>query len=180
GILLLTGNIEYQGIFDERKNIVLFLLFGGGFMIQGAMEELLCRGFLYHTLKDRVSMPATITISTIMFILPHWSALFAGETIYGVIGIVNLIFISLIFTLLTIRFQSIWAACGLHSFWNFILSCILGLHLSGNDENIMAIFNMRSVGHNIWNGSIYGIEASVVTTLILALFSILLWIRRKS
>ncbi|MDE7446063.1 MAG: CPBP family intramembrane metalloprotease [Lachnospiraceae bacterium] len=178
GIIILTGDIEYHGIF-ERKNIILIVLFGGGFIVQGTMEELLCRGFLFHTLKDKVSTPVAIAISTIMFIIPHWSSLFAGETIYGVIGIINLILISLIFLLLTICFQSIWAACGLHSFWNFILSSIMGLNLSGNDENITAIFNMQSVGNNIWNGSIYGIEASVITTFILGFFSILLWVYCK-
>lgn len=48
---------------------------------------------------------------------------------------------------------------------------------------VMAIFNMQSVGNNIWNGSIYGIEASVITTLILGFFSILLlvyWKRVKN
>lgn len=174
GMITLTGNIEYHGIF-ERKNLLLLVLFGGGFIIQGTMEELLCRGFLFYTLKDKISLPVAVTISTIMFIIPHWSSLFAGETIYGVIGIINLILISLIFSLLTICSQNLWAACGLHSFWNFILSSILGLNLSGNDKNTTAIFNMQSVGNNIWNGSIYGIEASVITTLILGIFSILLW-----
>lgn len=174
GMITLTGNIEYHGIF-ERKNLLLLVLFGGGFIIQGTMEELLCRGFLFYTLKDKISLPVAVTISTIMFIIPHWSSLFAGETIYGVIGIINLILISLIFSLLTVCFQNLWAACGLHSFWNFILSSILGLNLSGNDKNTTAIFNMQSVGNNIWNGSIYGIEASVITTLILGIFSILLW-----
>lgn len=178
GMITLTGNIEYHGIF-ERKNLLLLVLFGGGFIIQGTMEELLCRGFLFYTLKDKISLPVAVTISTIMFIIPHWSSLFAGETIYGVIGIINLILISLIFSLLTICFQNIWAACGLHSFWNFILSSILGLNLSGNNKNTTAIFNMQSVGNNIWNGSIYGIEASVITTLILGIFLILLWVYWK-
>ena len=88
--------------------------------------------------------------------------------IYGVIGVINLILISVIFSFLTICFKSIWAACGLHSFWNAILYSVLGLNLSGNEETLTAIFNMQSVGDNIWNGSIYGIEASVATTIVLA------------
>lgn len=178
GLIILTGAIEYHGIY-EKKNILLIVLYGGGFIIQGAMEELLCRGYLFHTLKNKVSMPIAIVISTIMFIVPHCSSLFAGEMIYGVIGIINLILISLIFSLLTICFQNIWAACGLHSIWNFILYSIMGLNLSGNDENLTAIFNMRAVGNNIWNGSIYGIEASVITVFILGIFSIILWIYWK-
>lgn len=178
GLIILTGAIEYHGIY-EKRNMILIVLYGGGFIIQGAMEELLCRGYLFHTLKNKVSIPIAIAISTIMFIVPHCSSLFAGEMIYGVIGMINLILISLIFSLLTICFQNIWAACGLHSFWNFVLYSILGLNLSGNDENITAIFNMRSVGNNIWNGSIYSIEASVITVFILGFFSFILWIYWK-
>lgn len=92
---------------------------------------------------------------------------FAGKMIYSVIGIINLILISIIFSFLTIYFKSIWAACGLHSFWNAILYSVLGLNLSGNEETVAAVFNMKSVGDNIWNGSIYGIEASAATTVVL-------------
>lgn len=55
---------------------------------------------------------------------------FAGKMIYGVIGVINLILISVIFSFLTSCFKSIWAACGLHSFWNAILYSVLGLNLS--------------------------------------------------
>ena len=83
-------------------------------------------------------------------------------------AIVNLVLISLIFSLLTIRFKSIWAACGLHSAWNYILYSILGLNLSGKDERATAVFDMSSSGSNILNGADYGIEASIITTVVLA------------
>lgn len=166
-IIAATGNIEYQGII-ENADVLMIILLTGGFMIQGAAEEMLCRGIVLHALKEKTSLLTAVIVSTILFILPHWSSLFAGETIYGVIGVINLILISVIFSFLTIRFKSIWAACGLHSFWNAILYSVLGLNLSGNEETVTAIFNMQSVGGNIWNGSIYGIEASVATTIVLA------------
>ena len=177
-LIILTGNIEYQGIFSNT-NILMIILFIGGFIIQGAMEELLCRGLLLHTLKEKISLVGAIVVSTIMFIIPHFSSLFAEDIIYGVIGIINLILISIIFSLLTIRYKSIWAACGLHSFWNAILYSVLGLNLSGNDETVTAIFKMQSVGKNIWNGGVYGIEASLITTVVLAFVAIVIWVTNK-
>lgn len=176
--ILLTGSIEYLGIFENADTLMILLLVGG-FIIQGATEEILCRGIVFHALKEKTSLVVATAVSTIMFIIPHWSSLFAGETIYGVNGIANLILISLIFSLLTIRFQSIWAACGLHSFWNAILYSVLGLNLSGNDETVTALFNMQSVGENIWNGGMYGIEASAITMVVLALGTVLLWLINK-
>lgn len=176
--IVLTGNIEFQGVFKNANIPIIFLLFGG-FVIQGATEEFLCRGIVLQTLKEKTSLPIAIAVSTIMFVLPHWSSLFAGETIYGVIGVANLVLISIIFSLLTICFKSIWAACGLHSFWNAILYSILGLNLSGNDETVTAIFKMQSVGENIWNGGVYGIEASIITTVVLAIATVLIWFANR-
>lgn len=177
--IVLTGNIEYDGFF-ENAHIPMILLLIGGFIVQGATEEILCRGIVLHALKEKTSVWIAIAVSTILFIMPHWSSLFDDGTIYGVIGVANLILISIIFSLLTVGFKSIWAACGLHSFWNAILYSVLGLNLSGNDETVTAIFKMQSVGKNIWNGGQYGIEASVITTVVLALAAASIWyINRK-
>lgn len=172
--IVLTGNIEYQGFF-ENANILMIILSIGGFIIQGATEEILCRGIVLHALKEKAPLWIAIAVSTILFIIPHGSSLFEGGTIIGVIGVANLVLISIIFSLLTIYFQSIWAACGLHSFWNAILYCILGLNLSGKAETVTAIFNMQSVSNNIWNGGAYGIEASGITTVVLALTAAMIW-----
>lgn len=172
--IVLTGNIEFQGVFKNANIPIIFLLFGG-FVIQGATEEFLCRGIVLQTLKEKTSLPIAIAVSTVMFIIPHWSSLFAGEMIYGVIGVANLVLISIIFSLLTIRFKSIWAACGLHSFWNAILYSVFGLNLSGNDETVTAVFNMQSVGKNIWNGGEYGVEASIITTIVLSIAAAIIW-----
>lgn len=172
--IVLSGSIKYQGIF-ENVDIRMIVLLIGGFIVQGANEEILCRGIVLHALKENTSVWIAIAVSTVLFIMPHWSSLFDGGTSYGIIGVANLVLISIIFSLLTVRFKSIWAACGLHSFWNAILYCILGLNLSGNDETVTAVFKMQSVGKNILNGGIYGIEASVITTVVLALAVVLMW-----
>lgn len=176
--IVLTGNIEYLGVFKNSDIFVIVLLIGG-FIVQGATEEILCRGIIFHSLKEKTSLAVAMDISTLMFIIPHLSSLFDGEVIYGIFGICNLLLISTIFSLLTIRFKSIWAACGLHSFWNAILYTILGLNLSGNDKTVTAIFNMKSVGQNIWNGGNYGIEASVITTVVLAVATLLIYLANK-
>lgn len=173
--IVLTGNIEYQGFFGNA-DIMIILLLVGGFIVQGATEEILCRGIVLHTLKERTPTWFAIAVSTILFIIPHWSSLFEGDTIFGIIGVANLVLISIIFSQLTICFKSIWVACGLHSFWNAILYCIFGLNLSGNEETVTAIFNMQSVGKNIWNGGVYGIEASLITTVVLAFAAILIMV----
>ena len=172
--IVFTGSIKYHGIYNNADILMILLLFGG-FIIQGATEEILCRGIVLHTLKEKTSVAVAVNVSTVLFIMPHCSSLFEQGVVYGILGVCNLALISTIFSLLTIRFKSIWAACGLHSFWNAILYSVLGLNLSGNDETVTAIFNMQSVGKNIWNGGEYGIEASFITTVVLAIAAAIIW-----
>lgn len=172
--IVFTGSIKYHGIYNNTDILMILLLFGG-FIIQGATEEILCRGIVLHTLKEKTSVAVAVNVSTVLFIMPHCSSLFEQGVVYGILGVCNLALISTIFSLLTIRFKSIWAACGLHSFWNAILYSVLGLNLSGNDETVTAIFNMQSVGKNIWNGGEYGIEASIITTVVLAIAAAIVW-----
>lgn len=176
--IILTGSIEYHGVF-ENADILVIVLLTGGFVVQGATEEFLCRGVVFQSLKENTSVTIAMDISTLMFIIPHLSSLFDDKVIYGIFGIINLLLISTIFSLLTIRFKNIWAACGLHSFWNAVLYSILGLNLSGNAETVAAVFNMQSVGENIWNGGIYGIEASMITTVVLTIATVLIWFANR-
>lgn len=164
--IIMVGGFVYRGMYKSVDILTVFLL-TGGFMIQGATEEVLCRGIVLHTLKEKAPVGMAIAISTVLFVAPHLSSLFAGDLVYGIIGIVNLILISIIFSLLTISSGNIWTACGLHSFWNAILYCVLGLNLSGNDEKVTALFNIRSTGNTIWNGGEYGVEASIITAAVL-------------
>lgn len=171
--IMLTGMIKYNGVF-KSIDFVMILLMLGGFIIQGAMEEFLCRGIVLCSLKNKTSIPVAIWVSTALFIIPHLSTLSEGKPVYVIVGILDLILISVIFSLLTLRFNSIWTACGLHTIWNFILFNILGLNLSGKDETTAAIFDIQSVGQNVLNGGDYGIEASIVTAAVLAFAAIMI------
>lgn len=164
-LTVLAGAIRYNGIF-ERINTAMVVLMLGGFVFQGAFEELLCRGVVQQLLQKR-SVPAAVVVSAVLFALPHILNMDFSAPAITATAVLNLILISLVFSLLTIRFRSIWAACGMHSIWNYILYSILGLNLSGNDEITAAVFNMSTTRENILNGGAYGIEASIITTAVL-------------
>lgn len=173
GLSFLTGSIKYNGIF-EVVDYKLILAFMGGFIIQSAMEEVMCRGFLMTSLAKRVPIIIAIFISSLAFAWPHFSSLFKADLIYCIIGVINLLLVSAIFALYMINDGNIYIACGLHFFWNFILLNICGLNLSGKDGETAAIFNLSTNGNSILNGGQYGIEASILTTLVLTTCAVLL------
>ncbi len=166
--IALTGSIRFDGLFTD-PDVLMILLMLGGFIIQGAAEEFLCRGLVLCSLRDRVPLPVAVAASTLAFIYPHWSTLREFEPQYVFSGLLCLVVISCVFSFLTLKTKSIWAACGLHSVWNFCLSCILGLNLSGSEGASASVINMRAEGENLLNGGMYGIEASVVTAVVLAI-----------
>lgn len=168
--IMLTGSIRFEGLSKGTSTATLALMLGG-FIIQGAAEEFLCRGLVLCSLRDRVPLPAAIAASTLAFVYPHWSTLRDFEPKYIFSGVLCLAVISCVFSFLTLRTGSIWAACGLHSIWNFCLCCVLGLNLSGSEGASAAFIDMRSVGENLLNGGAYGIEASIISDIIIAVFA---------
>ena len=174
-LVVLAGAISYNGVFENINNGFILLMLGG-FICQGAMEEVLCRGIVMGLLMKRTSAPVAIGLSSVMFTIPHLFNMTLSGGVFIFFAIVNLFLISIVFSLLTLYYKSIWAACGLHSIWNFSLYNIFGMNLSGNGEIKAAVFDMRSVGNNILNGGIYGIEASVVTAIVLAVTVIILFV----
>lgn len=166
-VAVLAGAFMFNGIF-ANIDVKMVSMMALCFVFQGAMEEVLCRGVVQQLLIKKASVPVTLGVTAALFTIPHLGNMAGGSPAIIVVAIVNLVLISLIFSLLTIRFKSIWAACGLHSVWNYILYSILGLNLSGKDERVTAVFDMSSSGSNILNGADYGIEASIITTVVLA------------
>lgn len=173
--IMLAGAIRFNGVFaniDTPMVAVMLICF----VLQGAMEEILCRGIVHQLLIKKTSVPVTVGVSAALFTIPHLSGMSGGSPVIVAAAIVNLILISVIFSLITIRFKSIWAACGLHSIWNYILYSILGLNLSGIDGTVASVFDMTSVGSNILNGGEYGIEASIITTMVLSVSIVIIFI----
>ena len=61
-----------------------------------------------------------------------------------------------------------------HSFWNFLLFNVFGLNLSGAQAERTALLKLETDGATVLNGGAYGIEASIVTTLVLSAFLLIL------
>lgn len=165
-LLILFGAIKFVGI-NNNVNWLLFGLYFGGYLIQGFMEELICRGFILHRLKEKLPIIVAIIISILFFSIGHFDKMFNESALIGIIGILNLIIISLIFVVITLKNKNIYGATGFHFIWNFTLFSIIGLNLSGL-ETTNSIFKMEAV-NKFLTGYSYGIESSIVCTIMLSL-----------
>lgn len=165
-LLILFGAIKFVGI-NNNVNWLFFGLYFGGYLIQSFMEELICRGFILHRLKEKLPIIVAIIISILFFSIGHFDKMFNESALIGIIGLLNLIIISLIFVVITLKNKNIYGATGFHFIWNFTLFSIIGLNLSGL-ETTNSIFKMEAV-NKFLTGYSYGIESSIVCTIMLSL-----------
>lgn len=163
-LLIIFGAIKFNGI-NHNINCLFFILYLFGFLIQSTMEELICRGYILHRLKERIPIVFVILISILFFSIGHFSKLFDEGIIIGIIGILNLFLIGSIWAITTLKDKNIYSAIGFHFIWNFALFNIIGLNLSGI-ESANSIFKFTVVDPFL-TGSSYGIESSIITTIIL-------------
>lgn len=173
GVNCVFGSMMFNGLNTNVsvKNLVLWML---AFGIQGATEEIMCRGFLMKSLQKETSIPMAVVISSTAFVVPHLPSLIEADFAYAVVGIVNLYLISIVFSMLVLWRANIWIVCGLHSVWNFVLYWILGLSLSGSESVSKGIILFQVTDTNILNGAEYGIEASIITTIVLGILVFIL------
>lgn len=173
GINSVCGSMVFCG-FNTNVSIKSLVLWLFAFGVQGATEEIMCRGFLMKSLQKETSIPMAVVISSTAFVVPHLPSLIEADFVYAVVGIVNLYLISIVFSILVLWRANIWIACGLHSVWNFVLYWIFGLSLSGSESVSKGIILFEIKDTNILNGAEYGIEASIVTTIVLGIMVVVL------
>ncbi len=140
---------------------IILLLFGG-FIVQGMSEEFIFRGYLMNTLGGRHNPWIAVIVSSAAFSLAHILNpgfnlfIFFNLTLFGVFA-----------GLYMIAFDDIWGACAIHSIWNFTQGSLYGISVSGTGEN-ESVFRTTAISStNLLTGGDFGIEGSIITTIVL-------------
>ena len=165
--------LSFSGIAAGIDVVYLIALFFA-FLIQSLAEETICRGFLLPSLSKKTSLPLAIFVSSTAFALPHLSSLLSADTKFAVVGIINLYLVSVVFSLLFVLRSNIFIVSGLHCVWNFVLNGVMGLSVSGSDSNASGVLNFEVHSSNILNGGVYGLEASIIATVVLGISAVVL------
>ena len=152
---------------------VLVILFG--WIIQGATEEIVTRGWLLNVLSTKYNIGVGLLISSTLFGLMHLT-----NPNVNYIAVINIILVGLFYGLYVIKTNDLWAVCGMHSAWNFAQGNIFGFKVSGLDVSVGSLIDLNLVGSDFVTGGIFGPEAGITATFILlASIGILLFIDKK-
>lgn len=173
-VLALSGCIEFgssnsasTGV-NALGSVVVFLF---AYIIQGASEEILTRGWMFQVIGARYKPWLGFLISSVLFSLLHM-----GNNGANILAAINIFLIAVLFSLFVMKDKSIWGACGLHSAWNWTLGNLFGLSVSGTGEK-STLLDLNTTGNELISGGAFGPEASLILTGVLLL--IIIFISRQ-
>ncbi|NLO99105.1 MAG: CPBP family intramembrane metalloprotease [Clostridiaceae bacterium] len=160
-IAFLCGTVTYEG-YILGNGTGLLLLFLLGFIIQGMGEEVFLRGYFMVSVASRNSVLLAVISNSVLFALLH---IFNNGI--DVIPLINLMLFGIFASIYTLKTDSIWGICALHTTWNFAQGNIFGIKVSGIDTQVSLFsFKLKEAGALI-NGGAFGLEGGIAVTLVL-------------
>lgn len=169
-LLVLTGNVKLQ--MQEITMTAIFGIVGSlvAFLIQGATEEIVVRGWLFPVLSVRSRIWIGIVVTSFLFGFLH--LLNPGITI---LSISNIILVGVFAAFYVLKDSSLWGICAWHSIWNWAQYNVFGFAVSGMSMYSTPLFKPVTNGNEVLHGGSFGIEGSIITTIMLSIASIVLW-----
>ena len=152
-----------------------------GFIIQGSTEEILFRGWLMQLIASRHGLWIAVIGNSVLFALAHAGNIEPSKELY--VGLANIVLFGLFISLYAAREGSLWGVCGWHAAWNWLLGLGFGLEVSGQVvDTVPLIADLTGKEGAVWwlTGAAFGPEASLVTTAVLLLGTIVLVVRGRT
>ncbi len=141
--------------------VVLILI---GWIVQGATEEIITRGWLLPVIGARYNVILAIVISSSFFGLLH-----LNNSNIGFLPMINLILFGVFAAVYALREGAIWGVMGIHSAWNWAQGNIFGIEVSGNPVVGGTLFKFNQTGSQVISGGGFGIEGGTACTIVLVI-----------
>lgn len=166
----LCGGVKLQTVDFSETTISYVLSIIPFWYIQGGTEELLIRGWLLPIINKRSNLIIAIGISSSLFGFMHLS-----NNHVTVFSIMNIILSGIFMALYMLKTDNLWGVAALHGAWNFTQGNILGVSVSGvNVGKSLYHFKSRSNVADWISGGRFGIEGSLLTSLVLLVAIVIL------
>lgn len=170
---VLFGGLKIEGISPEFS-IGIFVAYLLGYMVQGMTEEVLCRGYFLGSYARRYPVYAAVLANSLLFASLH--LLNSG---ISVLAFINITLFGIFASIYFIRRGSIWGIGAFHSIWNLVQGNFYGIKVSGTPVGNTLFTTQAIAGKSLWNGGDFGMEGSLICTIVLTCGIIFLYIRKN-
>ncbi len=141
------------------------------FTVAAAFEEILFRGYPLQTLLLDVHPAIAVSVPSLLFGLGH-----AGNPHASALGIANTVLAGVWLSIAYLKTYRLWLPIGLHAGWNFTMSAVYGLTVSGIEERMgTSLLRAAQAGPAWLTGGRYGPEGGILVTVVLMGASFWLW-----
>jgi membrane protease YdiL (CAAX protease family) len=159
-ILVLGGYTSFEGFGWNNTGVggwlgSIFFLFAS-FILIAFNEELVFRGYQFVNIEEGLNTRWAVILTSLLFTLAHLENPSGGSFL----PIVGILLAGLFFAYAYLRTRTLWLVIGLHFGWNFSLSVIFGLTVSG--LNFPSIVKQSVSGPELITGGSFGPEAGLV------------------
>lgn len=131
-------------------------------VLVGVLEELLCRGLLFRITEKALGSWAALVLSALLFGGAHLPGVGAGFLAVAIAVLAGAFFAAAyMFT------RRLWLCIGIHVAWNYTLGTVFSVAVSGRESRGWVEGTLH--GPSWLTGGAYGLEASVLTLIVLLL-----------
>ncbi|MDC6366841.1 MULTISPECIES: CPBP family intramembrane glutamic endopeptidase [Flavobacteriaceae] len=165
-------HLSPDSIYKAYDLWIVYLMKSFRYLSGAVFEEILATSFLFVFLKN------SIGTNTQWYAHRNWLAIVVSALVFGfihgtnqnvtVLGVINLILFGALTTFNFAITKNLGFAVGFHSMWNFTQNVVFGLPNSGSPSESW-IFKTTLHAKPIISGGKFGIEGSLITSILLGL-----------
>lgn len=165
-LLAVAGSTRWVADEGTAWEYVAFLVQSLGFFaVAAAMEEALFRGYAFQALVQGIGAWPTALLTSALFAWAH-----TGNPNVGPIALANIFVAGVMLAVAYLRTRSLWFATALHLGWNWAMSALFDLPVSGLERDT-PLYDSVEQGADWWTGGVFGPEAGVAATVAVLLLT---------
>lgn len=165
GFSLAINEVEVTGIHFDLLHLAVSWSF---FLLVALTEEIMIRGYVLGLLlRHNINRFLALFISSVLFSLLH---IFNPN--FAFLPMLNLILAGFLLGASFLYTRNLWFPISLHLFWNWLQGPVLGYQVSGN--KMKGMFTLHLPEETVWNGGSFGFEGSLISSVLMVLFTILI------
>lgn len=162
--LVVLGQYQFDSIHLDTYSLAFTLFTIPFWILQGTAEELVTRAWLIPQLAKRTNLKVAIIISSSLFTLLH-----LGNSGITFLSAIDLFLFGVAMALYLLKTDTVWGVAGIHGAWNFAQGNLFGILVSGQPSGT-SLMTFLPQGNQDWlSGGSFGIEGSIMTSLVLLL-----------
>lgn len=166
GLLLLWGEVKINSVHFNGSYLLQMWVF---MLLVAVTEEMIVRGFvLGHLLNVGINRFVALFLSSLLFSLMHFF-----NPNFSFLPFVNILLAGFLLGSTYIYTRNLWFPIALHLFWNWFQGPVLGFEVSGGDMGATWL-TLKLPENNVINGGTFGFEGSLVCTVLMVVFTVLI------